>query len=106
MSRLTMRPPGPEPCIVPRSTPRSEARRRARGDERTRPPLPWLALGAGCCAPGPGDCAGAPAAFCCGGIDASPCDCAGVRGTLDAPALSCALPTTCSAGFAAGALEP
>src|SRR5262245_57699596 len=39
MSRVMMRPPGPEPWTAERSKPRSEASRRASGEERTWPPL-------------------------------------------------------------------
>ena len=45
MSRLMMRPPGPEPCSPVMSRPRSEASRRARGEDLTWPPLPVAGAG-------------------------------------------------------------
>src|SRR5947209_3822282 len=101
MSRLMMRPPGPEPCTCDRSSPRSDAMRRASGDDRSWPPLPPLADWPLCdCACGCGG-AGLLGVFSCGGVEASPCDCDAVFGTGDAPALSWVFATTCSAGLAA-----
>ena len=39
ISRLTIRPRGPLPCTARRSMLRSRAKRRTRGEERTRPPV-------------------------------------------------------------------
>ena len=46
MSRLMIRPPGPEPCTCEIESAIARPSRRASGDERTGPPLP-AALGAG-----------------------------------------------------------
>ena len=45
MSRLMIRPLGPEPWTLPRSRPLACARRRARGDERTTSPVVCEASG-------------------------------------------------------------
>src|SRR6476659_10777387 len=89
MSRLMMRPPGPLPWTACRSSPLSDAMRRASGEDRIRPPpLPLGAAdGAGGAAGRLGGGAGgaALATFSCGGVDASPWDCIGVAAAL-APA--------------------
>ena len=105
-SRFTIRPPGPLPWRLARSSPCSLAMRRASGEVRTRPPGSTTA---GAPAPRAGACgAGAPATFCCGGIEASPCASSFARGTGLAPAVSCAVATTFSGAGApaAGAAAP
>src|SRR3954465_4931739 len=70
MSRLMMRPPGPDPCTLPRLHPRSPARRRAGGEERTLSPLPPPLVptggAAGRAGAPTGPAGGIAAVFCCG----------------------------------------
>src|SRR5436189_5536311 len=75
MSRLMMRPFGPEPCTLWRSSPRSLARRRANGDERTSPVGGWMLPpeGAGAAGPPPGEAGGVAATFRCRRVLALPC---------------------------------
>src|SRR3954452_7380120 len=69
-SRATTRPCGPVPVTIDTSRPDSLARRRASGEENTRPPCPLLCT-AGAAACGAGAAAGAGAALGAGAAAAA-----------------------------------
>src|SRR6516164_2690152 len=80
-SRATTRPCGPVPVTIEISMPASLARRRASGEENTRPPWP-LVLAAGAAACGAGAAAGGGAAFGAAGAGAGADAAAGASAAL------------------------